>query len=504
MRIAIIGSGISGIAAARTLQRLGIESVVFERSSAIGGIWALAYPQVRLQNIDTHYHISDFPWPFKPDLHPTGAQIRRYLEAAVQHFGLDIRLNHEVTALHDESQGWAVQTHSPQGSHSEHFDFVIVAVGHYSQEKPAIDLPGKETFRGQILTERDVRDLNILKNKRVAVVGFGKSAVDMASFAAQRGSQVHHVFRSPRWLLPRVLFGVHMANVIFTRASTTMLPAWVHPNEIEKALHDRFPFAVSGFWNMVTLATRAQLGLHSLWRDPEVQERMRVLEPENSLTYEMRAASALAPDNYFPSVIKGKILPYRGDVQGFSEDALVLSDGREIPCDMVVLAIGHKSPGFPFLPQPYRDLMQSEPDGTQLYRHLVHPRIPRLAFAGFNHGFLHVTGVEIGTLWTAALFRGELTLPPIEEMERSAKAVQDWKRKNGLGEPSRAYGISTRFHQYLDVLLSDLGVNPHRKNGRLLEWIAPYAANDYRGVFSEYEQSRVTSSRPRQPVTLDT
>src|SRR4051812_19238152 len=44
MRIAIIGSGISGIAAARTLQRIGVEAVVFERAGAIGGVWALAYP----------------------------------------------------------------------------------------------------------------------------------------------------------------------------------------------------------------------------------------------------------------------------------------------------------------------------------------------------------------------------------------------------------------------------------------------------------------------------
>ena len=522
MRIAIIGSGISGIAAARTLQRIGIDAVVFERSSTIGGVWALAYPEVRLQNISTHYHLSDFPWPFTPDLHPTGEQIRRYLEAAVKHFGLDIRLNHEVTALSNDglvehlgapdrlrrplpqTPGWTVQTQSPEGSRTEFFDFVIVAVGHYSQEKPAIDLPGKDEFKGQILTERDVHNLDVLKDKRVAVVGFGKSAVDMASFAAQRGSQVHHVFRAPRWLLPRVLFGVHMADVIFTRMSTMMLPAWTHPHDVEKALHERFPRVVSGFWNMVTLATRAQLGVHTLWRDPAVRERMRVLEPDNSVTYEMRAAAAIAPDDYFPFVVQGRILPYRSNVQGFSKDALVLADGREIPCDLVVLAIGHNSPGFPFLPEPYRSMMEAEPDGTQLYRHLVHPRIPRLAFAGFNHGFLHVPGVEIGTLWTSAVLRGDLELPSPEEMERSAKQVQEWKRSNSLLEPSRGYGVSTRFHQYFDVLLADLGLNPFRKSNQLLEWVSAYKADDYRNVFREYEEARKTRVNPRQPVAFAT
>jgi len=504
MRIAIIGSGISGIAAARTLQRLGMDVIVYERSEVIGGIWALAYPEVRLQNVAAHYHLADFPWPFEPDLHPTGRQIREYLGLAVRHFKLDIRLQHEVTALREESNGWTVQTSSPTGEKAEFFDYVIVAVGHYSQEKPQLELPGKEDFQGQVLTERDIHDLDVLKNKKVAVVGFGKSAVDMASFAAQRGSKVHHVFRAPRWLLPRVMGGVHMAKVVFARMTTTMLPAWVHPNEMEKKLHERYPKVVAGFWQMISLMMRAQLGMHPFWRDPAVLERLRVLEPDHSLVYEMRAASALAPDNYFPSVIRGQIQPYRGNVSGLSKNALLLDDGREIPCDLVVLAIGHNAPGFPFLPEPYRSLMASEADGTQLYRHLVHPRIPRLAFAGFNHGFLHVPGVEIGTLWISAVIRGDLKLPPPEEMERTAKNIHTWKRENSLSEPSRAYGISTRFHQYLDTLLTDLGLDPNRKKHSVLEWVSAYTAADYRDVLEEYEQLRKTQQSPRFAKSLDT
>lgn len=504
MRIAIIGSGISGIAAARTLQRLGIEAVVFERSGAIGGVWALAYPEVSLQNVASHYHLADFPWPFEPNLHPTGLQIRRYLATAVQHFGLDIRLHHEVTTLEEDARGWTVQTRSLHGTNREFFDFVIIAVGHYSQDKPALDLPGKQDFQGQVLTERDVQDLEILKNKRVAVVGFGKSAVDMASFAAARGSQVHHVFRAPRWLLPRYIFGVHVTNVIFARVSTAMLPAWIHPHVMEEKLHERFPFLVSGFWKMVTLMSRAELGMHPFWRDPAVLERLRVLEPEHSITYEMRASSALAPDDYFPSVIKGKILPYRSEIQGFSKNALLLKDGREIPCDLVVLAIGHEKPGFPFLPEPYQSLMNGEPDGTQLYRHLVHPRIPRLGFAGFNHGFLHVPGVEIGTLWLSALFRGDLILPPPEQMERSVERVSAWKRKHMLQDKARAYGVSTRFHQYFDTLLADLGINPYRKTNGLLEIVDAYTANDYRHVVDEYLELRQSRLGPHRPIPVDT
>ena len=90
---------------------------------------------------------------------------------------------------------------------------------------------------------------------------------------------------------------------------------------------------------------------------------------------------------------------------------MVLEDGQTIDCDVVVLSLGSGSPTFPFLPDKYRALLESESDGVQLYRHLLHPEVPRIAFAGFNHGFMHVPAVEIGMLWLSALLAGDLTLP---------------------------------------------------------------------------------------------
>ena len=50
-RIAVIGAGISGIAAASVLKKNGFVPVVFEKHERIGGVWATAYPEVHLQNI---------------------------------------------------------------------------------------------------------------------------------------------------------------------------------------------------------------------------------------------------------------------------------------------------------------------------------------------------------------------------------------------------------------------------------------------------------------------
>jgi dimethylaniline monooxygenase (N-oxide forming) len=504
MRIAVIGSGISGITAATILKRYNHDVVVFERSDAIGGVWARTYPQVRLQNVAEHYRLSDFPWPFAPDLHPTAEQIQRYLQAVVAHYGLAIRLEHEVLQMAEGRDGWLIDYRSPEGTTSEHFDFAVVAVGHFTQEKVELSVPGRDCFSGTVLTDRDINDLEVLADREVAVVGFGKTAVDMASFAAERGAQVAHIFRDPRWLLPARLFGVHYQNIILTRMNTMMMPAWAHLTTAERVLHQQLAPLVTRFWRMIGLGIRMQVGLHGLWRDPEVRERMRRLVPEQPLTFQMRAAIALAPEAYFPSVIKGTIVPYRSEVAAFYDDGLVLGDGTRVPCDTVVFALGNRRPRFPFLPGPYRDLLESQADGAQLYRHLLHPRIPRLAFAGFNHGILHVPAVEVSMLWLCAYLRGDLALPSTSEMEHSMAQISDWKREHMLFEPTRSYSVNTRFHQYLDVLLADLGLSPYRKRNRVAELVSAYTAADYQGLFDEYEQARSRRQVPQVPLPLHT
>src|SRR6185295_3166276 len=118
-------------------------------------------------------------------------------------------------------------------------------------------------------------------------------------------------------------------------------------------------------------------------------------------------------------VADGRITPHHAELTGFDAEGVVLSDGSRLACDRAVLALGSESPRFPFLSEAHRALLEAEPDGTQLYRHLVHPRIANLGFAGFNHGFMHLPAAEVGAQWLCCLWRGELALPPVEEMERS-------------------------------------------------------------------------------------
>lgn len=504
LKIAVIGAGISGIAAANVLQKHGHEVTIYEKSPSVGGVWAVAYPQVALQNTYPQYHLSDFDWPFKPELHPTGAQVLRYMQLAVEKLNLKVCLEHDVVALEEQPNGWLAKIRHQDITTEHFFDYVVIAVGQYTEGKHVPQFPNQAAFTGKVVTERDIKDLSIFDQKTVVVVGFGKSAVDMATMAAARGAKVHHVFRTARWLFPRKLFGIHFVYPFFSRMGSIMLPSWVHPGKAERFLHTKLNFMVSGFWSMATGLIKLQHNRVLKGKDAEAKRRFQAVQPQHSLVSDFRSAAALAPDDYYRYVVEGKIEPHQAEVARFSPEAIELSTGEAIPNDITVLSVGSKKPAFPFLPAKYRPFLENQEDGAQLYRHLIHPQIPRVGFAGFNHGFMHIPSVEVGTVWLCALLDGQLALPSVETMEKSIETVRQWKRDHIHFEPSRSSAVNIRFQQYIDTLLMELGLSAYRKRPNIFaEVFTPYGARDYRNILAEYQKKAKTQTTPRQTLSLD-
>jgi len=100
-RIAIIGAGISGLAAAKQLAKL--EPVVFEATDSIGGVWQHAsFRSTKLQTPRCDYEFSDFPWPDRDNSSfPSHTEIIEYLHAYATHFDVlrFVRFNSKVVEL---------------------------------------------------------------------------------------------------------------------------------------------------------------------------------------------------------------------------------------------------------------------------------------------------------------------------------------------------------------------------------------------------------------------
>ena len=65
--------------------------------------------------------------------------------------------------------------------------------------------------------------------------------------------------------------------------------------------------------------------------------------------------------------------------------------------------------------------------------------------------------------------------------------------------------VSTRFQQYNDILLKDLGLSPYRKLPNVpAEIFGRYGSADYKGVVEEYNRKRTRRTEPLIPIEVDT
>lgn len=206
-RVAVIGAGFSGIAAAVALQRRGISNVVvFESAPAIGGTWWYnRYPGAEV-DLESHIYSYSFEHHDWSRSHAKWDEIRRYLEHVADKWGISARTHfcESVTEVRwiETQNVYRVKTTSDR-NHGD-FDFVVSAVGFLnSPVLPSFAKPGTSNFRGTVChTSRWPEGLE-LAGLRVGVVGTGSSAVQVVAEAAKVAAEVKIFQRSPNWILPK-------------------------------------------------------------------------------------------------------------------------------------------------------------------------------------------------------------------------------------------------------------------------------------------------------------
>lgn len=204
LRVAIIGSGLGGLAAAVKLrQRTAADFVIFEQSGGIGGTWRdNRYPgcEVDIHSHAYSYSFLKYDWP---RTHATQPELLAYAEHVVAVFGLapHVRLNTRVTGLvWEESTARYVLTTEDGEQHE--FDVVIAATGLLSVPRYP-DWPGLASFGGACFHTARWEPGHDLAGKTVAVVGTGSTAVQVVPAIAPQVGHLYVYQREPGWIEPK-------------------------------------------------------------------------------------------------------------------------------------------------------------------------------------------------------------------------------------------------------------------------------------------------------------
>lgn len=473
----VIGAGISGISTARTLRAAGFDVVVLEKGRNLGGVWDpdRSYPNISTQTNREQYSFSDFPMPEDWPQWPNGAQVHGYLEDYAKHNQLTdlIRFGRSVTsARRDPDAGeWEVTHTGEGGERTSRFGHVAVCTGIFNRPNLP-QVPGMDAFReagGRMLHTSQATDPELLVGKRVVVIGFQKSATDVAHYSSARAAETTLVYRRAMWKVPTHVLGIiNVKWLFYSRFVEAMAEPW-EPRLPERLLHSVGKPVVWGFWRLVESLMRAQFRLGSAG-----------LLPEHRFETQIGCNLSVCPKGYYDAVRTGRIRPRRGTVAAYEPGAVVLADGGRLPADVVVYGTGY-TPSLPFLDAPTRARVMGADGYFRLYRNILPPAEPTLGFVGYNSSLFCQLSAELAARWLAEFWTGGLIVPPVEVMARQVEDRLEWYRRHRPLdlESYRNACVAPFNYRHFDELLRDLGAPTHKSRNRVLEAVRPLTPPHY-------------------------
>ncbi len=484
-RVGIIGAGIAGLATAKTLLAGGLDCVIYERAERLGGVWADGYSNFGVQTQKELYQFPDWPLPEGTPNFTPGPVFQQYLEGYADHFEIrsHIHLGARVVKLVPRingAPGWTVSVEEGGGTHREDFDLVVIATGLYSNSPDMPDFPGQEEFQGEVLHISQVKTRAPLEDKRVAVLGYGKSATDAALEAAAVAKEVHLVFREAHWPVPRNLAGILPFKWgMLSRLTGALITPYPRPSPVARWLHGIGKPLVWIFWRLVELLLYFQCRLGTKIANG------KNLVPSKPLDIDCFGESTMVPrPELYRLIRQGRIMAHRAEIAAFARDGITLQDGDTLAVDCVVFGTGWKS-DYSFLPKEAHEALATDEDGFYLYRHMLHPDLPNLVFIGRASTFVSVLTYCLQARWLAELIAGRHAVPSRESMLAEIAQLQVWKRGWMPFSASRGARLLLHMLHYHDELLQDFGANPLRKRGILAplkELFVPYQPSDYRSI----------------------
>lgn len=339
-RVAIIGAGFSGIAAAVALRRRGIDDfVIFERSRGLGGTWRHnTYPGAEV-DLESHIYSFSFERYDWSRTHAGWRELLGYLHYVadkwnlVAHmvFGEDV----QSVAWSDDRQEYTVATSS--GVDHGVFDYVISAVGFLNTPATPPFVREDHDFDGPICHTSQWRDGLDMAGKSVGVLGTGSSAVQVVTEAAKVASAVTVFQIEPNWMLPKQARDFtpterrlnRLAPVYAYRRFRLYADYDLRQHQARHAREDR---------RLNQKRRRAALEyLRSQMGDrPNLVE---LLTPE----FPMEGRRTVISDTYYQALKSPKVNLVPHAVKGLSSRGAIDANGEEHQLDMIVLATGFRA-----------------------------------------------------------------------------------------------------------------------------------------------------------------
>ncbi|KAG9529400.1 hypothetical protein KCU93_g3568, partial [Aureobasidium melanogenum] len=457
-KVLVVGAGISGLAAAIPLQKLGIPFQIVERLDNVGGTWLLnSYPGARVDTMSFLFQYKfekNYPWT---EYFACAGETRQYLEhiAMKYHVADKITFNTEVVSAvwSEADKCYTVKTAGKDGSENvSKYNAIISASGLFSTPNAMPDIPGIKDFKGPIFhTAHWDHDVSI-SGKRIAQIGTGSTGAQLAPCLAVEAKHLAVYQRTPNWMFK--VEGYRNKVTPEMRWLCSHLPSywnWFCWVTFYRSLHlaslqlrDEVYEAEGGVVNKRNAALRETL---YNYMENELEGRPDLLA-KMTPSYAPLVRRLVVDNGFFQTLKRDNVELVTEGIERITETGIQTKDGQHREFDIIALGAGFKTSQY-LWPVNYvgRDGMTLEKawklDGARSYLGMSMPHYPNLfTLYGPNHqprgGSLYSYG-EIWARYAVAsivgmIERGAVSMEVKEDTFQSYQKKLDAQNKKLLWE----------------------------------------------------------------------
>ncbi|RVX67223.1 hypothetical protein B0A52_08657 [Exophiala mesophila] len=422
IRMLIVGAGAAGLQIAykalRQLQDVGF--TIYEKNADVGGTWL----ENRNPNWKSYY--------------ASAGEIRQYLKSFAVENDLEkfVNFGHRIEdARWDQDAGlWRVKGRKDDGTEFlDHGEILASCHGVLNSWKYP-DIPGLQSFKGQILHSAAWDDKVELKGKRVAVVGGGSSAVQIIPSIQPEVKKLYPFLRSPVWITAG--FGAKHAapgGVNFDYSQEQKEEFAKSPTALDKYCRD-----VEGELNKRFTLMHLESEDQKVSREFVAESMFHKLEGDQNFTSRLIPKFALGcrrmtpGSDYLQSLKAPNVEVVFDSAAEVTSNGLLDSSGNLTEVDVIIFATGFDtsfSPAYSVTGQNGRNLREEWKDIPKAYMSVMADGFPNMFhFPGPNGPASHGSVLPVLEWHTRYMFKlvSYMQRMAIKSLVPSSQAVSDF------------------------------------------------------------------------------
>lgn len=337
--VVIVGAGHAGLILAARLKQMGVEALVIEKDDRIGDVWRKRYHSLTLHNQVFANHMPYMPFPKSWPVWIPKDKLANWLETYAEALDLNVWTSTSLQYANydEETQLWDIQIIRNGKKMRLETPNLVISTGVSGSIPKKPSLPGIENFKGEVSHSSEFTRGDIYAGKSVMVVGTGNSGHDIAQDLHVNGAaKVYMLQRSPTCVVSLEPTAIRTYSVYSedTPVEDVDLLTSVLPYPLLEEAY-KWITTKSKEADAELIEALQSVGFRTFNGDDDTGFQMMYLRGQGGYYIDVGCSDL---------IIQGavEIVDYE-KLDGFSADAVLMSDGTKLPCDAVVLATGFQN-----------------------------------------------------------------------------------------------------------------------------------------------------------------